>query len=79
MIYRPISGNLSADISNIGRFLLQTIWRTISPYRIGSRQKKRYRTISRPIFKTGVMTAGISSRGDGQGDVGSRAGEEKER
>jgi len=53
---RPISGDfigryratLSADISNIGRFLLQTTWRTIFPYRIGSRQKRRYRTISRP-------------------------------
>jgi len=41
--YRPIF----ADISNIGHFLLQTIWRTIFSYRIGSRQKRRYRTISR--------------------------------
>jgi len=58
-IYRPISGNLSGDISNISRFLLQTIWRTIFPYRIDSRQKRRYRTISRPyrpIFKTGPKT-----------------------
>jgi len=49
VIYRPISGNLSADISNIGRFLLQTIWQMISSYRIGSRQNRRYRTISRPL------------------------------
>jgi len=51
-----ISGDLSADISNIGRFLLQTIWRTIFSYCIGSRQKRRYRTISRLtrlIFKRG--------------------------
>ena len=51
MIYRPISGDLSTDISNIGHFLLQTIFL----YRIGSRQKKRYQTMSRPtrpIFKT---------------------------
>jgi len=56
-IYRPISGDLSADISNIGLFLLQTIWRTISLYRICSRQKRKYRTISRltrSIFKTGA-------------------------
>jgi len=39
-IYQLISGDLSAYISNISRFLLQTIWRTIFPYRIGSRQKK---------------------------------------
>jgi len=37
-----------ADISNIGHFLLQMIWRTISQYHIGSRQKRRYRPISRP-------------------------------
>jgi len=56
VIYRLISGDLSADILNIGRLLLQTLWRTIFPYRIGSRQKRLYRTISRmtrPIFKTG--------------------------
>jgi len=51
MICRPISGDLSADISNIGRFLLQTIF----SYRIGSRQKRRYQTISRPRFKTGLL------------------------
>jgi len=54
-IYRP------ADISNFSRFLLQTIWRTIFPYRIGNRQKKRYRPISRPtrpIFKTGTVGRG---------------------
>ena len=61
MIYQPISRDLSADISNIGRFLLQTIWQTISPYCIGSRQKKRYRLISRPIFKTGVSIVLILS------------------
>ena len=36
--------------------MLQTIWRTISLHRIGSKQKRRYQTISqptRPIFKTG--------------------------
>ena len=37
---------------------MQTIWRTISPFRISNRQKRRYRTISRPtrpIFKTGFF------------------------
>jgi len=30
-------GDLSVDISNIGRFLLQTIWRTISPSTAGKK------------------------------------------
>jgi len=46
--YRPIlrqliSGGLSTHILNIGCFLLQT---TIFPYRIGNKQKTRYRPIS---------------------------------
>ena len=56
-IYRPILGNLSDDISNIGRFLLQMIWWTIFQYRVSSRQKRRYRLIfrlSRMIFKIGL-------------------------
>jgi len=39
-------GDLSTDISNIGPFLLQMIWRTIFPYRIGNRQKRRSADIS---------------------------------
>ena len=59
VIYRQISGDLSADILNIDHFLLQMILRTIFTYRIGNMQKKRNRTISRPtrpIFKTGGET-----------------------
>jgi len=62
-IYQLISGDLSADISNIGRFLLQMIWRTIFSYRIGSRQKRRYQMISRStrtIFKTGIWRTELS-------------------
>jgi len=61
-ISSDIPGDLLLDIGRfIGRyfkyrpFLLQTIWRMIFSYRIGNRQKRRYRTISRPIFKTGIM------------------------
>ena len=57
-----ISGDISGDISNIDHFLLQTIWWTISAYRIDSRQKRRYWTISlptRPIFKTGFVSVDL--------------------
>ena len=57
-IYCPISGNLPADILNIGCFLLQLICVNDFPYRIYSRQKMRYRPISRLtrlIFKTGLQ------------------------
>jgi len=44
--------------------LLQTIWQTIFSYRIDSREKRRYRTISqpnRPIFKTRISTESDAS------------------
>jgi len=55
--YRPIlrrliSGNLSADISNIDRFFLQMIWANDFPISHRQGAKKGYRPISRLIFKT---------------------------
>jgi len=53
-IYRPISGHLSAYISNIGCFLLQTIMKRFFHIVSTAGKKRRYRPISRPIFKTWI-------------------------